>query len=113
MKLLLLFVADENEKLSINKVLEVLTGVGTFANAIRRFVTFDFLLGSSIQCLLSVGIRSCLTQRDVCRKIGQMHLSIVEEYFTVEVSHNSQFMYRFNVQTLHPKSFFADFTQFF
>ena len=114
-KLLLLFVAVENEKLSINEVLEVLIliGVGTFISTSRKFVTFYFLLGSSIQCLLSVGIRSCLTQRDVCRKIGQMHLSIVEEYFTVEVSHNSQFMYRFNVQTLHPKSFFADFTQFF
>ena len=113
-KLLLLFVADENEKLSINEILEVLIliGVGTFTSTSRKFVAFYFLLGSSIQCLLSVGIRSCLTQRDVCRKIGQMNLSIVEECFTVDVTHNSQFMYRFNVQTLHPKSFFANFTVF-
>ena len=54
----------------------------------RRVVTFYFLLGSSIQCLLSVGIRSYFTQRDVCRKMGQMYLSIVEEYFSVEVTHN-------------------------
>ena len=35
-----------------------------------------------------VGIRSYFTQHDVCKKMGQMHLSIVEEYFSVEVTHN-------------------------
>ena len=51
-------------------------------------VTFYFLLGSSIQCLLSVGTWSYLTQRERCRKMGQIYLSIVEEYFSVEVTHN-------------------------
>ena len=54
----------------------------------KRFVTFYFLFGSSIQFLLSVGIRSYFTQGDVCRKMGRMYLSIVEEYFSVEVTHN-------------------------
>ena len=53
-----------------------------------RKVAFFNLLGSSIQCLLFVGIRSYFTQHDVCKKMGQMHLSIVEEYFSVEVAHN-------------------------
>ena len=55
---------------------------------VRTFTIFSFSLGSFIQCLLSVGIRSYFTQRDVCRKMGQMYLSIVEEYFSVEVTHN-------------------------
>ena len=50
-------------------------------------MTFYLLLGSSIQCLLSVGIRGYLTQDNVCRKIEQMYLSIMEEYFSVEVTH--------------------------
>ena len=99
---------DENEKLSINEVLEVLISVETFTSTIsfdtqslqfvtmnklkkvcaRMVVTFYFLLGSSIQCLLSVGIRSYFTKRDVCRKMRQMYLSIVEEYFSVEDTHN-------------------------
>ena len=79
---------DDNEKLSINEVLEALIGVGTFSSTSSfdtqclLFVTinklkksmpgglhfFSFSLGSFIQCLLSVGIRSYFTQRDVCRK---------------------------------------------
>ena len=71
---------DDNEKLSIDEVLEVLIGVETFSSTssfdtqclllvyARRFAIFSFLLGSFIQCLLSVGIRSYFTQRDVCRK---------------------------------------------
>ena len=39
----------------------------------RRFAAFSFLLGSSIQCMLSAGIRSYFTQYDVCRKMGQMY----------------------------------------
>ena len=105
---LLLFFADENEKLSISEVLEVLIGVGNFTSTnnvdaqslqfvtrnkfkkvcVRGFVTFYFVLGSSIQCVLSVGIRSYFAQRDVCRKMGQIYLSIAEEYFPVEVTHN-------------------------
>ena len=93
----------DNEKHLINEVLEVLTGGGTFTSTskqpricyneqvkkvyARRFVTFYLLLGSSIQCLLSVGIRGYLTQGNVCRKIEQMYLSIMEEYFSVEVTH--------------------------
>ena len=69
-------------------------------------VTLYFLLGSSIQCLLSVGIRSYFTQRDVCRKMRQMYLSIVEEYFSVEVTHNLCI-------GLINTSPFVDFTQFF
>ena len=57
-------------------------------NVARRVVTFYFLLGSSIQCLLSAGIWSYFTQRDVSRKMWQMYLSIVEEYFSVEATHN-------------------------
>ena len=48
----------------------------------------NLLLFSSIQCLLSVGIRSYFTQRDVCRKTEKMYLSIVEEYFSVKVTDN-------------------------
>ena len=44
----------------------------------RRFAAFSFLLDSSIQCLFSVGIRRYFTQCDICRKMGQMYLSIVE-----------------------------------
>ena len=67
-------VPDDNEKLSINEVLEVLIGVGRFTvtssfdtqslqfvlmNQLKKvsaksFLAFYFLLGSSIQCLLSV-----------------------------------------------------------
>ena len=57
-------------------------------NVARRVVTFYFLLGSSIQCLLSAGIRSYFTQRDVSWKMGQMYLSIVEKYFSVEATYN-------------------------
>ena len=66
---------DDNEKLSINEVLEVLIGVGTFSSTsgfntqcllfvtmnelknvfARRFAIFSFSLGSFIRCLLSVG----------------------------------------------------------
>ena len=101
----LLFFTDENEKFLLNEVLEVLLGVGTFISTskslqivtmdklikkvcARRFVTFYFVADSSIQCLLSVGIRSYFTQRNVCRKMGQMYLSIVEEYFSIEVAQN-------------------------
>ena len=69
----------------------------------RRFVTFYFLLVSSIQCVLSVGIRSYFTQRNVCRKIGQMYLSIVKEYFSVEVTHNLRITWMNNTP---PKKFF-------
>ena len=51
-------------------------------------VKFYFLPGSSIQCLHSVGTWSYFTQRELCRKMGQIYLSIVEEYFSVEVTHN-------------------------
>ena len=103
---LLLFFTDENEKFSIKEVLEVLIGVGNFMITscfdtqkppiryneqvkkvcARRFVTFYFLLGSSIHCLLSVGTRSYFTQCNVCRKMEQMYLSISEKYFSVEVT---------------------------
>ena len=79
---------DDNEKLYISEVLEVLIGVGTFSSTssfdmqwllfvtmnelkkvyARRFTNFSFSLGSFIQCLLSVGIRSYFTQCDVRRK---------------------------------------------
>ena len=84
-------------------MLEVLIGVGTLTSTssfdtqglqfvtmielkkvnARRFVAFYFLLCSFIQCLLSVGIRSYFTQGEVFRKMG---ISIVEEYFYVEVT---------------------------
>ena len=121
----LLFFADENEKPSINEVLEVLIGVGTFTstsnfdtqslqcvtiNKLKKSlcqevcVTFYFVVGSSIQCLLSVGIRSYFTQHDVCRKMGQMYLSIVEEYFSVEVKRNLRIALINNTQS---KKFFC------
>ena len=78
---------DDNEKLSINELLEVLIGVGTFSSTssfdtqcllfvtinelkvyAMRFAIFSISLGSFIQCLLFIGIWSYLTQRDVCRK---------------------------------------------
>ena len=78
---------DDNEKLSINELLEVLIGVGTFSSTssfdtqcllfvtinelkvyAMRFAIFSFSLGSFIQCLLFIGIWSYLMQRDVCRK---------------------------------------------
>ena len=66
----------------------------------RTFVTFYFSLGSSIQCLLFVGIRSYSTQDSVCRRMEQMYLSIVEEYFSVLMNNTS------------PKSFSFDFICF-
>ena len=76
-------------------MLEVLIGVGTFSSTSSfdtqclLFVTmnelkksmpgglhfFSFSLGSFIQCLLSVGIRSYFTQHDVCRKSSSVFLS--------------------------------------
>ena len=100
-------VLDDNEKLSINEVLEVLIGVGKVYP--RRFVTFYFLLGSSIQCLLSVGIRSYFIQRNICRKTGKMYLFIVEEYFSVEVRHNLRITLMKNTPR---KSFSFDFIHF-
>ena len=103
MQPVLLFFADENEKLSINEVLEVLIGVGTFTSTNSfdtqslQFITMDKLKNSvsgglqlfiwlSIKCLLSVGIRSYFIQRDACRKMGQIYISIAEEYFSVELT---------------------------
>ena len=78
---------DDNEKLSINELLEALIGIGTFSSTssfdtqcllfvtmnelkvyARRFAFFSFWLASFIQCLLSIGIWRYFTQRDVCRK---------------------------------------------
>ena len=98
-------VLDDNEKLLINEVLEVLIGVGIFTGTRSfntksfQFVTmnefkslcqevYNFLLGSSIQCLFSVEIRNYFIHCNVCRKMGQMCLSIVEECFSVKVTHN-------------------------
>ena len=101
-------VLDDDEKLLINEVLKVPIGVGTFTSTsssdtqkppicynervkkvyARRFATFSFLLSSSIQCLLSIRIRSYFAQREVCRKMGQMYLSVVDQFFSVEVTHN-------------------------
>ena len=83
-------------KRSINEVLEVLIGVGTFSstsnfymqsllfvtmNELKKFMPgalqfFLFHFGSSMQCLLSVGIRSYFTQRDVCRKSSTVNILI-------------------------------------
>ena len=78
----------------------------------RRFVTFYVLLGSSTQYLLSVGIRSYFTQGDVCRKIRQMYLFIVQKYFSLEVTHklqitlmNSTLSKSFSVNFIHFKQF--------
>ena len=78
-------------------MLEVLIDVGTFESTssfntqslqfvtmnglkkyAKRFASFSLLLGSSMHCLLSVGIRSCFTQCGVGREMGQMYLSVVE-----------------------------------
>ena len=77
---------DGNEKRLINEMLEVLIGVGTFSstssfdmqwllfvtiNELKKSIpglNFFFSLGNFIQCLLSVGIQSYFTQRDVYRK---------------------------------------------
>ena len=49
----------------------------------------NLLLGSSIHCPLSVGlVATSHKTMNVFRKIGQMYLSIVEEYFSVEMTHN-------------------------
>ena len=120
---LLLFFTDENEKLSNNEVLDVLmvlellpaqvVSINKASNLYneqfrkvcgRWFVTFYFLLGSFIQCQLSVGIRSYFTQRDVCKKLGQMYLSIMEKYFSFEVTHNLRIALMNNTP---PKKFFC------
>ena len=75
----------------------------------RRFATFYFLLGSSIHCLLSIEIRSYFTQHDVCRKTGQIYLSIAEECFSVEVTHNLRIASKNDAS---PKSFSVDFIHF-
>ena len=67
---------------------------------------FDF---SPIQCLLSVVIWSYFIQCDVCRKMGQMYLSIVEEYFSVQVTRNLLIVLMNNTP---PKSFSVDFIHF-
>ena len=95
---------DDNEKLSINELLEVLIGVGTFSSTssfdtqcllfvtinelkvyAMRFAIFSFSLVSFIQCLLFIGIWSYLTQRDVCRKSR-----------SIFPSRRTQFTYRLN-----------------
>ena len=75
----------------------------------RRFATFSFLLGSSIQCLFSVEIGSYVTHCAVCRDKGQMYLSVVESYFFVEVTHNSCIALKNNTS---PKIFSVDFINF-
>ena len=92
-------ILDDNEKLSTSEVLDVTVGSGTFTSASSlgtqslQFVTmnefkkyvpggfylFTFYLAVQ-KCLLSVGIGSYFTQGDVCRKNGQVYLSIVQEY---------------------------------
>ena len=66
----------------------------------RTFVTFYFSLSSSIQCLPFVGIRSYSTQGSISRRMGQMYLSIVKEYFSVLMNNTP------------PKSFSVDFICF-
>ena len=123
-----MIVLDYNEKLLIIEVLEVLLVLGLLLVQIvlihkasnlyneqvkkvnaRRFVTFCFLLGSSIQCPLFVGFEAT-SHKAICRKIGQMHLSIVEEYFSVELRHNFHIalisntpLKRFTVDFIHFK----------
>ena len=121
----------DNEKLSVIEVLEVLTGVRTFTSTsksfrytkqpsicynervkkvfVRSFEIFYFLLGSSIQCLLFVGIRSYFAQRDIVGRWGQIYLSIVKEYFSVEVTHNLPITL---VNDAPPKRFSVDFIHF-
>ena len=48
----------------------------------------NFLLFTWYIVLLSIGIWSYFTEGDVCRKMRWMYLSIVEEYFCIEVMHN-------------------------
>ena len=56
-----------------------------------------------------VGIRSYFTQGHVCRKMGRMNLSIVEEYFSDEVTHNLRIIIMNNAP---PKRFSVDFMRF-
>ena len=56
-----------------------------------------------------VGIRSYFIQRNACRKMGQMHLSIVEEYFSVEVTHSLRIPL---MNKTPPQSFSVDFIHF-
>ena len=66
-----------------------------------RFEIF-FSLGNFIQCLLSVGIQSHFTQRDVYRKSSS-------QYFSVEVKHNLHIALMNNTP---PNSFSVDFIHF-
>ena len=68
----------------------------------RRFAIFSFSPGNFIQCLLSVGIQSYFTQRDVCRKSSS-------EYFSVEVKHNLHIAL---VNNTPPNSFSVEFVHF-
>ena len=53
--------------------------------------------------------KPCFTQGDVCRKMRSMFLSIVEKYFSVEVTHNFRIALMNNTQ---PKRFSVGFIHF-
>ena len=107
-------VFDDNEKLLINEVLEVLIGVRTFTstssfdmqsiqfvtmNEWNQFVTMNELSQLEFEA----------TQHDVYRKMGQMYLSVVEQYFLVNVTRNLSITLIINTPS---KSFSIGFTHF-
>ena len=81
-------VLDYNEKHSINKVLEVLIGVGTYTSTSRYF-----LLGSSIQCLLFVGFEAT-SHKSVFAGDGE-NVSVHSGWVFFRQG-DTKFMYRFN-----------------
>ena len=80
------------QKTSIQKASNLLKYLYT-----KRIVTFYFCLGSSVQCLLSVEIRSYFTQ------------SIVKEYFSGDLTHN---LPNALINNTPLKSFSVDFIHF-
>ena len=105
---------------TFNVVPEILTGVGTFTSTnkqppicsnervkrvyTRRFLTFYLIVLHSFYFAV---IQSYFTQGAVCRKMGRMNLSIVDKYFSVEVTHNLRI-----ALIAPPNSFYVDFIHF-
>ena len=87
MQSILLFFADENEKLPINELLEVLTGAGTFT----RKSSFD------IQSLQFVTTNTLKKPMPKVLQLFTFYLVVPSSYFLSEfeaISHNAMFVGR-------------------
>ena len=108
------FVFDDNEKLLINEVLEVLIGVRTFTSTSSfDMQSIQFVTMNELNQFVTMNELSLLefeaTQHDVYRKMGQMYLSVVEQYFLVNVTRNLSITLIINTPS---KSFSIGFTHF-